>query len=264
MNSGKHCQYMGQPRVCLLKLAQHRRGIHGYPECAKCDYGLTVWAKASNTSESNNEKEVEKMARHGKCAHCGRGPIGLNSRGLCWRCTADPEIRAKHPTAAELRQDMQDRTRDEGRTTEVAPEVQPTPAPVASDGDTLVLNGLTFKRRTGGRRLGHNPPLLTVREGTGCMNFYLNAAATTIFGLERYAYADLFENRERKSVAIRLLDKPRDLNSVKVRGGTSRTERVISATTIARELGIEPGKYEVSSARELPGVIVVDFKERAA
>ncbi|MEZ7195415.1 hypothetical protein [Pseudodesulfovibrio karagichevae] len=132
-------------------------------------------------------------------------------------------------------------------------------------GRSLQIGGLTLTRHVPHRTTSTNQPFAAVRKNAKGVDLALNAVTVLQFGLTKAKYVDVYSDAKAKVPALVPLDEPTDAHSVKLRVQDGNT-RVISATGFLRDLGVkETGRYKVTGDGEAaPGIVLVDFKERAA
>ncbi|WP_319583934.1 hypothetical protein [uncultured Pseudodesulfovibrio sp.] len=130
---------------------------------------------------------------------------------------------------------------------------------------SIHVGGLTLTRHVPHRTTSTNQAFAAVRKNAKGMDLALNAVTVIRFGLTKAKYVDVYSDAGAKVLALVPLDEPTDGNSIKLRVQDGNT-RVISATGFLRDLGIEDaGRYKVTGDGEAaPGIVVVDFKEKAA
>jgi len=137
---------------------------------------------------------------------------------------------------------------------------------IASGQDRSVqFGGLTLTRHITHRTTSTNQPFAAVRKNAKGVDLALNAVTVLKFGLTKAKYVDVYSDAGAKVLALVPLDEPTDGDSVLLRVQDGNT-RIISATGFLRDLGVtETGRYKVTGdGGASPGIVVVDFKERAA
>lgn len=224
------------------------------------------------------EREVNQIVGRGLCAACYRytkdGRLVVNGDGTeAWWTVEPPAYVSDAIRAAWANGNPTDREIDEARhgIPQEEPEEQKVcdkctcSGPSGNDVSAINVGGLTLTRHVPHRTTSTNQAFAAVRKNAKGVDLALNAVTVIKFGLTKAKYVDVYSDAAAQVLALVPLDEPTDGNSVKLRVQDGNT-RVISATGILRDLGVtETGRYKVSGDGESsPGIVLVDFKERAA
>lgn len=230
------------------------------------------------TATIGQKQEDTTMAKRGNCVVCGRGPYALTGKGLCAACQkeyldgrlkiyANGEFRwvGAVPKYAQVVEDHHVVRMDEMIETQSTEISSLRNCKLSkTHKDKLTIGGLTLVRRDNTQRRISNPPTLTVRHASNqqAVLFSINSTAMAQW-FDGIKFVDVYEDRKGKLLAFNLLETPTDEKSLPVRC-PKRNERVISATAIARDMDIVPGKYAIRESEDMAGVLLVDFSEVAA
>lgn len=220
-------------------------------------------------------RDDKKIASHGLCASCYKyandGRLRENGDGTYTWTVIPPGYVMGHipwepgtPTYREIDEARHGIPQDEPEAPKACDKCACSGAS-GNDVSAINVGGLTLTRHVPHRTTSTNQPFAAVRKNAKGVDLALNAVTVLQFGMANAKYVDVYSDAEAQVLALVPLDEPTDGNSVKLRVQDGNT-RVISATGILRDLGVtETGRYKVSGDGESsPGIVLVDFKERAA
>lgn len=129
--------------------------------------------------------------------------------------------------------------------------------------ETVTIGGIALKRWGKTARKDVGEPLITVRLRQGKKGNILSVNKSAVEQyFKDFRFVDIYPDPESKVVAFYPLMEATDSKTFNLQK-KSPSENLISATDLARELGLEAGKYRIKPA-DIAGFYIVDFKEKAA
>ena len=98
-------------------------------------------------------------------------------------------------------------------------------------------------------------PKITVTKDS----FFINKAARVAFKIDKHEYVELYADKERKCIALKLLGEP-TVNARKMRAGDGSL--TISLQSAIKLLRIQAGRYDLSY-NQGKGLLEFDYEEQA-